>query len=152
MKSLTAAIVATTATISLGLSALPAHASGQNRDNVLPATYIIYKLAQDGIQLRKLEAEGTGYEAWIASTDGTLSKVAIDPQTAELTATTKQSRDQRQPAPSVDAVQAIQTVTEAGHWDIREIELKKDIWRVKAGDDEGNMDKFHVDAQTGQLR
>lgn len=149
MKTFATAIIATV----LSGAILSTQASAANPDNGhLPPTYIVYKLVQDGVQLRKLEAEHNIYEAWVDAGDGTLVKVGIDPHTAELTADFNDSRDNKHQSPMVDAAQAVQTVAATGHWDVREIGLKNGIWQVKAADDAGQMEKFRVDGQSGQIR
>lgn len=122
--------------------------------NPLPPTFIIHKLAQDGVALRKLEAEDGIYEARVEASDGSIVKVGIDPQTAELTHTFSHSRPRRADgaAPKIDAAQAIQAVAATGYWDIREVEYEKGGWEVKAGNDDGRRAKFTVDAATGEVR
>lgn len=149
MKTIATAIIATV----LGGTILSAQAFAATPDNGhLPPTYIVYKLVQDGVQLRKLETEHDVYEAWVDAGDGTLVKVGVDPHNAELTADFNDSRNNNHQSPAVDAAQAVQTVAATGHWDVREIGLKNGTWQVKAADDAGQMEKFRVDAQSGQIR
>ncbi|MEW5727617.1 MAG: PepSY domain-containing protein [Pseudomonadota bacterium] len=131
-----------------------ARAAEAGADATLPPTFIVYKLAQDGIALRKLEAEGGIYEARVEATDGSIVKVGIDPQTAELTDAYSHARPRRADgaAPKVDAAQAVQAVAATGYWDVREIEFEKGGWEVKARDDDGRRAKFIVDAVTGTVR
>ncbi|MCR6630718.1 MAG: PepSY domain-containing protein [Magnetospirillum sp.] len=129
-------------------------AAAQAAEPPLPVTHIVYKLAQDGIAVRSLEAEDGAYEARVEATDGTIVKVGIDPQTAELTDAYSHARARRAhgPAPKVSAAEAIQAVAATGHWDVRAIEFERGAWEVKAGDDQGRMDKFRVDGTTGSVR
>lgn len=131
-----------------------AHAADTVADTALPPTFIVYKLAQDGIPLRKLEAEDGIYEARVVATDGSIVKVGIDPQTAELTDAYSHARPRQADgtAPKVDAAQAIQAVAATGYWDVREIEFETGGWEVKARNDDGRRAKFVVDAVTGEVR
>lgn len=131
-----------------------AQAADAGADTVLPPTFIVYKLAQDGIPLRKLEAEGGIYEARVEATDGSIVKVGIDPQTAELTDAYSHARPHQADgaAPKVDAAQAIQAVAATGYWDVREVEFEKGGWEVKARNDDGRRAKFIVDAVTGEVK
>jgi len=135
-----------------------AQAADAGRDtgsgNALPPTFIVYKLAQDGIPLRKLEVEGGIYEARVEATDGSIVKVGIDPQTAELTDAYSHARARKAdgPVPKIDAAQAVQAVAATGYWDIREIEFEKGGWEVKAHNDNGRGAKFIVDAVTGEVK
>ncbi len=135
-------------------SAAQAADANSGADAPLPPTFIVYKLAQDGIPLRKLKAEGGIYEARVEATDGSIVKVGIDPQTAELTDAYSHARPRQADgaAPKVDAAQAIQAVAATGYWDIREIEFEKGGWEVKARNDDGRRAKFIVDAVSGQVR
>jgi hypothetical protein len=141
------------AAVSVIAIAQAAQAADAGADATLPPTFIVYKLAQDGIPLRKLEAEGGIYEAHVEATDGSIVKVGIDPQTAELTDAFSHSRPRRADgaAPKIDAAQATQTVAATGYWDIREVEFKKGGWEVKARNDDGRRAKFIVDAVSGQV-
>lgn len=153
-------MIKTTAIAAASVIALAsaAQAADAGRDigsgNALPPTFIVYKLAQDGIALRKLEAEGGIYEARVEATDGSIVKVGIDPQTAELTDAYSHARARKAdgPAPKVDAAQAIQAVAATGYWDIREIEFENGGWKVKAGDDSGRRANFIVDAATAEVK
>lgn len=135
-----------------------AQAADAGRDtgsgNALPPTFIVYKLAQDGIPLRKLETKGGIYEARVEATDGSIVKVGIDPQTAELTDDYSHARPHRADAtaPKIDAAQAVQAVAVTGYWDIREVEFEKGGWEVKARNDDGRRAKFIVDAMTGEVK
>lgn len=146
LATLTASILA----LALGMSA----AGAAEPSAPLPPTYIIHKLTTDGVALRALEAERGGYEARIEATDGTIVKVGIDPQTAELTDAYSHARARKAEgaAPKVSAADAIQAVATTGHWDIRDIEFEDGAWEVAAGDDNGSMDKFRVDGATGIIR
>lgn len=120
----------------------------------LPPTYIIHKLTQDGIQLRKLESEGRIYEARVEATDGSIVKVGVDPQTAELTDAYSHVRSRKADgaAPKVSASDAIQAVAATGHWDVREVEFARNAWQVKAADDNGRTERFAVDPVTGAVK
>lgn len=144
-------IAALTASIlALGFATTATQAAGQT----LPPTYIVHKLTTDGIALRSLEAEKGAYEARVEATDGTIVKVGIDPQTAELTDAYSHARARKaeDPAPKVSAAEAIQTAATTGYWDIREIELEKGVWEIEARDDRGRSTTMEVDAATGALR
>lgn len=151
MKTL--AILAVPA-LALGLAATGAQATDPSAAAPLPPTYVIHKLTEDGVQLRKLELERGGYEAWVEATDGSLVKFGVDPQTAELTDEYSHARARRPdgPVPQVNAAEAIQAVAATGYWDVREIEYEKGAWEVKARDDTGRKGKFKVDPVTGAVR
>lgn len=120
----------------------------------LPAAYVVHKLTADGIALRGLEAEDGLYQAKIDAGDGTIVTVGIDPTTAELTDAFNRSRPHRAKGdePKVSAAEAITSVAATGHWDLREVEYEKGRWEVKAADDQGQVEKFVVDATTGSVR
>jgi uncharacterized membrane protein YkoI len=120
----------------------------------LSPAQIIQKLTQDGIQLRELEWEDGIYEARVQATDGSIVKVGIDPQTAELTDAYSHSRARTSygSAPKVNAAEAIQAVAATGRWNVREVELERDGWHVKATDDNGRKKRFVVDAVTGAVK
>lgn len=143
-----------TAAIVAALTAASVPALAAEAEAPLPPTYIVYKLTQDGVQLRSLEAERGGYEARVQATDGSIVKVGVDPQTAELTDAYSHARVRKPDgaAPRVDAAQAIQAVAATGYWDVREVELERGAWRVKAQDDSGRMGRFSVDAETGAVK
>ena len=129
-------------------------AQAADPEPTLPPTYIVHKLTADGIALRSLEAEKGAYEARVEATDGTIVKVGIDPQTADLTDAYSHARARKAegPAPKVSAADAIQTAATTGYWDIREVELEKGVWEIKARDDRGRSTTMEVDATTGALR
>jgi hypothetical protein len=131
-----------------------AQAADAGADTALPPTFIVYKLAQDGIRLRKLEVDGGIYKAYVEATDGSIIKVGIDPQTAELTDAYSHARPRKSDgaAPKVEAAQAVQAVATTGYWDIREVEYEKGGWEVKAANDDGRRAKFTVDAATGEIK
>lgn len=119
----------------------------------LPVTYVVHKLAADGLEIRSLEPEDGIYEARVVATDGTIVKVGVDPQTAELTdaySHAKARRD-RGPAPKVDAAHAIMAAAATGYWDVREVEYEHGRWEVDARDDRGHSRKLIVDAVTGKV-
>lgn len=120
----------------------------------LPATYIVHKLTSDGVQLRSLEAERGLYEARIEATDGSIIKVGIDPQTAELTDAFSHSRSRpaKEPAPKVNAAEAIQVAAATGYWDVSEVEYERGQWEIKARDDNGDTKRISVDGVTAQVK
>jgi hypothetical protein len=120
----------------------------------LPPAYIIHKLSQDGIKLRALETERGAYEARVEATDGTLVKVGVDPQTAELTDAYSRAavRTAEGPAPVVNAAEAISAVAATGYWDVQDISFKRGAWRVSALDDNGKAGRFTVDGTSGAIR
>lgn len=135
----TFAAIAAALAIALGVSgANSAHAAADAGSEALPPTYIIHKLTQDGIQLRKLESDGRIYEARVEATDGSIVKVGIDPQTAELTDAYSHAgaRKAEGAAPRVSAAEAIQTVAVTGHWDVREVAFDRidPRWRQGGSD------------------
>lgn len=117
----------------------------------LPATYLVHKLTADGLELRSLEAERGAYEARVVATDGSIIKVGVDPQTAELTDAYShaKARPSNGPAPKVNASQAIMAVAGTGYWDVSEVEYKRGQWQVEARDDQGRSRTVIVDATTG---
>lgn len=119
----------------------------------LPVTYLVHKLTADGLELRSLEPEHGAYEARVVATDGSIVKVGIDPQTAELTDAYSHAdaRRDRGPSPKVDAARAIMAAASTGYWDVREVELKRGQWKVDARDDLGRSRTLHVDAVTGKV-
>lgn len=121
--------------------------------DALPATYLVHKLTADGLELRSLEAERGGYEARVVATDGTIVKVGVDPQTAELTDaySSAKARPATEAAPAIDAAQAIQAAATTGYWDVRDVEYKRGQWRVVARDDQGRSRTIMVNGATGAV-
>lgn len=140
----------TAAILVLGFAATATRAA----DQTLPPTYIVHKLTADGVALRSLEAEKGAYEARVEATDGTIVKVGVDPQTADLTDAYSHARARKaeSPAPKVSAADAIQTAATSGYWDVREIELEDGVWEIEARNDQGRSRTVEVDAVTGALR
>lgn len=122
--------------------------------DALPPTYVVYKLTADGVQLRSLEAERGIYEARVLATDGSIVKVGIDPQTAELTDAFShaKARTTREPAPRVSAAEAVQAAAATGFWDVAAIEYEKGAWDVTTRDDQGRVRRVSVDGATGLVR
>lgn len=120
----------------------------------LPPAYIIHKLSQDGIKLRSLEAERGAYEARVEATDGTLVKVGVDPQTAELTDAYSHAAARKAdgPAPAIDAAEAIRAVAATGYWNTQKISFKRGVWQVAALDDTGKAGRFTVDGASGAVK
>lgn len=142
MKSLSAFTVAAL------IAAAPAFA--QER---LPVTYLVHKLTGDGIQVRAIEAERGIYEARLVATDGSIVKVGIDPQTADLTDAFSgaKARVAKGPAPKLTASEAVMAAAGTGYWDVQQIELEKGRWLVDARDDQGRSRIVAVDAETGAV-
>lgn len=136
--------------LALGIAA-PALA--QEQAETLNPTYLVHKLTADGLELRSLEAERGIYEARVVATDGTIVKVGVDPQTAELTDAFSHAdaRPAQGEAPKVNAAQAIMAAAGTGYWDVREVELKRGQWKVEARDDQGRNRTLTVDAATGKV-
>jgi hypothetical protein len=123
-------------------------------DAPLPPTYIVYKLTQDGIALRQLEAGHGVYEARVEATDGSIVKVGVDPLTAELTDAFSHARARAADgaSPRINAAEAIQAVAATGYWDIGAIEYERGMWQVRARDDQGRSGRFAVDPTTGVVK
>lgn len=136
----------------LTLAALVAAAPAFAQE-ALPATYLVHKLTADGVEVRSLEAERGVYEARVAATDGTIVKVGIDPQTAELTDAYSHAkpRPATVPAPRLNASQAIMVAAATGYWDVSEVGYKTGVWHVTARDDQGRSRTVHVDDVSGAV-
>lgn len=129
------------------IAAAPAFAA-----DALPATYLVHKLTGDGIALRSLESERGIYEARVTATDGTIVKVGVDPQTAELTdAYSHAKAHPAEPATRLTASQAIMAAAATGYWDIRDVDFKRGVWHVTARNDDGASRTLAVDDASGAV-
>jgi hypothetical protein len=137
----------------LALLAAAGAANAADEGTPLPTTYIVHKLEADGIPVRSVEAEDGIYEARVVATDGTIVKVGVDPQTAELTDAYSHARARaaKGTAPKVNAAEAIQAVAYTGFWDVRAVEFEDGAWMVKARDDLGARGRFAVDPMNGTV-
>lgn len=137
----------------LSILAVTIAAPALAQEQALNPTYLVHKLTADGLELPSLEAERGIYEARVVATDGTIVKVGIDPQTAELTDAF--SHAEARPAdgatPKVNASQAIMAAASTGYWDVGDVEYKRGQWRVDARDDQGHRRTVTVDATTGMV-
>lgn len=122
--------------------------------DALPPTYLVHKLTADGVQLRSLEAEHGLYEAKVEATDGTIVKVGVDPQTAELTDAFShaKARPAQGESPKVSAAEAVQAAAATGYWDVAEIEYERGVWKIDARDDQGRTRRISVDGVTAQVK
>lgn len=142
-----------TLSILSALAVVAVSAPALAQEQPLPPTYVVHKLTADGLELRSLEAERGVYEARVVATDGTIVKVGVDPQTAELTDAFShaKARPAEGAAPKVNAAQAIMAAAETGYWDVRDVEFKHGQWRVDARDDAGRSRTVTVNAATGMV-
>lgn len=137
----------------LSILAVATAAPAFAQEQALPPTYVVHKLTADGLELRSLEAERGIYEARVVATDGTIVKVGVDPQTAELTDAFShaKARPAEATAPRLNASQAIMAAAGTGYWDVREVELKRGQWKVDARNDQGRSRTVTVDATSGAV-
>lgn len=145
MKTLTTLTVLST--LAAGIAA-PAFAQ-----EILPPTYVVHKLTAEGVQLRSLEPEHGIYEAEVVTTDGRIVKVGVDPRTGDLTDAYSHARARvaKEPAPAINAAQAIMAAANTGYWDVREVEYEHGRWEIEARNDLGWKRTVTVDGVTGAL-
>lgn len=148
MLTKTALIAAAIATLALGSVA---QAKDKPAGTVLPPAVILNQMVADGHDLRALDREKDLYLATVRAPSGQLATFSVNARTGELLPEPARLDSATTPEIHADAVTAMLAAAEQGHWDLSELEWKKDGYVVEARDDSGAKAQFQVDPATGTV-
>ncbi|CUW39955.1 conserved exported protein of unknown function [Magnetospirillum sp. XM-1] len=148
MLTKTSLIAAAIATLALGSVA---QAKDKPAGDALPPAVILNQMVADGHDLRALDRENGRYLATVRAPSGQLATFSVNARTGELLPEPARLDSATTPEVGANAVKAMLAAAEQGHWNLSELEWKKDSYVVEARDDGGAKAHFQVDPATGTV-